>query len=170
MTAPTHAGPLARERDATPVRQRAIPVKRPSPRARAAALLSRSASPDLAVLRDAVADGRDVSSLWQRLSAATRDDTTALTHVEIAVALHGAMRVRRHSVRTVAHRFGVSHQHLTLVLSGHRVASRRLRACIAVYAGLHIKAVPRTFAPLYLPPEIRHPRRRRRSTHSDDET
>ncbi len=66
--------------------------------------------------------------------------------------------------------FGVSHQYLTLVLSGHRVASRRLRACIAVYAGLHIKAVPRTFSPLYDPPEIRHPRRRRRSTYSDDET
>ncbi len=117
---------------------------------------------DVLRLLPAIPGARSAAELWPRYVAATRPDTEELTHAEVRAAVRAVLVLReQQSVREAAELFGVSHQHLTLVLGGQRIGSKRLRACIAALTGLHINAVPRTPAPGYELPPPKHPPRRR---------
>ncbi len=75
-----------------------------------------------------------------------------LTPLQLRAAFRAALVLKNLTVRTVAHRMGVSHQHLTLVLAGQRVGSRRLETHIAEFIGLNAADI--------FPPKVRKPRRR----------
>ncbi len=90
--------------------------------------------------------GRPVAELhatWRRLLAAAQSDASPLSFADLRIAFHGSVRLRGDTTRQAAEGLGCSHQHLTLVLAGSRVASRRLRGAIADYVGVHINAIPR---------------------------
>ena len=59
-----------------------------------------------------------------------------LTPLQLRAAFRAQLVLKNTTVRAAAQRLGVSHQHLTLVLAGQRVASKRLEDRIADFLGL----------------------------------
>jgi lambda repressor-like predicted transcriptional regulator len=70
-----------------------------------------------------------------------------LTPLQLRAAFRAQLVLKNTTVRLTAKRMGVSHQHLTLVLGGQRVASKRLEDCIADFLGLDAAVI---FAPKVL--------------------
>jgi hypothetical protein len=86
--------------------------------------------------------------VWHHLgSAAGRGRRGPLAHRELGALFRAAAHLRGDTLKRAATKLAVSFNHLSLAITGDRVAGPALRARLAAYCGVPISAIPQTHRP-----------------------